>query len=49
MSSFWHPSESEVTIAAGTFMSAKWDTSYKYKASDDCNLDEANGNHPVRE
>ena len=36
--------ESEVDMAAGTFMSASLDSSYEYSASGDCNLDEANGN-----
>lgn len=41
-------SESEVDMAAGTFMSASLDSSYEYSASGDCNLDEANGAvHPV--
>ena len=37
-------SETEMDISAGTFMSAAMDTDYEYTASDDCNLDEANGN-----
>ena len=36
--------ESEVDMAAGTFMSASLASSYEYLASGDCNLDEANGN-----
>ena len=31
-------------MAAGTFMSAETDSSYEYTASENCNLDKANGN-----
>ena len=36
-------SESEITIAAGTFMSASMEDYYEFDSDGDCNLDEANG------
>merc|ERR1712012_1436987 len=41
-------SESEITIAAGTFMSASMEDYYEFNSDGDCNLDEANGAvHPT--
>ena len=36
-------SESEITNAAGTFMSASMDDYYEFDSDGDCNLDKANG------